>query len=432
MRRILLLLALIAGSETIGQEINFKKVDLSIKEPYKKGIHKKDTFEIELKADKLPANPITVEIQRNSGSTYPDSLFSIITKTINPLKEKNTVKVSVSSHLDGDEDQFVLLVVNWKTSTGESMQIKDTLYIRNSYPFKGIAEKDYTDWNDCKRAEVFVGTNFDFIDSKVTLSDWYGGARVFLPSITDFRYRKGKRERIPRFGFAGGLYHAKSLSNFGNPLNNTEYTSVYGRITSYEADSAHVRYDTVKTKTKTEINNWGFYVTPIYQWSKFESPDGKFVTNLYIGFHAEVIRRNITYDYTFDTLSSTTRKYKTTQLPGHIFELPPDNTQTFYDSYFGVSIPIQFLWKDILEIKLSPCVGLGSRDYTSQITKGDEGIKRSPAFYLFHFDLLAKLGGLRLNIGGEVRGYFPNERPIITAYLGTSFTIQKLVDFVTK
>ncbi|MEI9911355.1 MAG: hypothetical protein WDO71_17855 [Bacteroidota bacterium] len=48
------------------------------------------------------------------------------------------------------------------------------------------------------------------------------------------------------------------------------------------------------------------------------------------------------------------------------------------------------------------------------------------------FDLLAKLGGLRLNLGGEVRGYFPNNSPTFTAYIGTAFSIQKLADFVSK
>ena len=54
------------------------------------------------------------------------------------------------------------------------------------------------------------------------------------------------------------------------------------------------------------------------------------------------------------------------------------------------------------------------------------------SFYLIQFDLLAKLGGLSLNIGGEIRGYYPNEPPIISAYLGTSFSISKLKDFVTN
>jgi hypothetical protein len=84
-------------------------------------------------------------------------------------------------------------------------------------------------------------------------------------------------------------------------------------------------------------------------------------------------------------------------------------------------------------MKINPCLELGSRGYSSQvITKADEQRKKSPGFYLVQFDLLARLGGIRVNIGGEVRGYFPNENPIITSYLGTAFSIQKLVDFVTK
>lgn len=433
MRYLLTFLALMTINIVYSQNLSFTKSTLRIDEPSQKNAPKTDTFNIELKADRLPAGiKVSVEIQKSSESTYTDSLFTLITQSIDSLISKNIIKVAILTDVWTDEDKFILLTANW-TYNGEKKQIKDTLFIKNTYPFKGIAEKDYTDWNDGKRAEVFIGTNFDFINSKVTLSDWYGGARIFLPAITDLRFDANKSNRTPRFGIAGGIYHTKSLSNFGNALNNTEFTSVYGKVTGYAADSAFVRYDTTKTKLNNEINNWGLYVTPLYQWSRFESSDGKYVTNIYVGGHVEVIRRNISYSYNFDTIGTTTIKYKTSQLPRGIFPILKNNTQTFYDAYFGFSLPIQFLWKDILDMKINPCIGIGSRGYSSQVlTKVDEQRKKSPGFYLVQFDLLARLGGLRLNIGGEVRGYFPNESPIITSYLGTSFSIQKLVDFVSK
>jgi len=427
----ILLLAL--TNLTFSQDVKFNKSSLRVDEPYKKGEEKTEEFTVELLAENIPAGvTISVTVQKSAESTYPASKITVNTPNINPLAAKNSIKIGISTDVWGDEDKYVLLTANW-THNGETKQVKDTLFIKNTYPFKGITEKDYTDWNDGKRAELFIGTNFDFIDSKVTLSDWYGGARIFLPSITDFRFDKNKSNRTPRFGLAGGLYHAKSLSNFGNPRIDNEPELVYGRITNYFADSATVRYDTTKTKTKTEFNNWGLYIAPLYQWSRFESGDGKFITNIHIGAHIEVIRRNITKSYTFDTIGSMSRNFLARQLPRNILPIPLNNIQTFYDGYFGVCMPIQFLWKDIIDMKVNPCFGFGSRGYTSQvITKADEQITPSPYFYLVQFDLLAKLGGLRLNIGGEVRGYLPNENPIITSYLGTSFSIQKLADFVTK
>lgn len=415
------------------QDVKFNKATLRIDEPYKKGEEKTDEFTVELLAENIPdAATINVSIQKGSESTYPSSKFTINTPTINPLAAKNSIKIGVTTDAWGDEDKYVLLTANW-TVNGETKQVKDTLFIKNIYPFKGATEQDYTDWNDGKRAEIFIGTNFDFIDSKVTLSDWYGGARIFLPGITDLRFEKNKSNRVPRFGLAGGIYHAKSLSNFGNPIIDNEPTIVYGRITRYFADSATIRFDTTKTKTKAEFNNWGLYISPLYQWSRFENSDGKFITNIHVGAHIEVIRRNITTTYTFDTINYTTKNYKAGPIPRGVLPIPQDNIRTFYDGYFGISMPIQFLWKDILDMKVIPCLGFGSRGYSSQVrTKVDEQIKPSPYFYLVQFDLLARLGGLRLNIGGEVRGYFPNENPIITSYLGTSFSIQKLVDFVTK
>lgn len=433
MRLILTIITILSFNISNCQELSFTKSTLRIDEPTKKNAPKKDTFNIEIKADKIPGNEkISVLIQKSNESTYVDSLSSVITGRIDSLISKNIIKIAVSTDVWGDEDKYILLTANW-TYKGELKQIKDTLFIKNTYPFKGITEKDYTDWNDGKRAEVFIGTNFDFINSKVTLSDWYGGARIFLPAITDLRFDKNKSNRYPRFGIAGGVYHAKSLSNFGNPINNPEFTSVYGKITDRSTDSISVRYDTVKNKLGNEINNWGLYIAPLYQWSRFESSDGKFITNIYLGSHIEVIRRNISYTYNFDTVGTTIKKYKSGEQPRAIFELPENYNQTFYDAYFGISMPIQFLWKDILDMKINPCIGFGSRGYSTQIlSKVGDTRKESPGFYLVQFDLLARLGGIRLNIGGEVRGYFPNENPIITSYLGTSFSIQKLVDFVSK
>lgn len=435
MRYFFVLFATSIFYSSFSQEITFTKSTLRIDEPSEKDKSKKETFTVELKADKIPSSSPSITIQILATSTYKSSLITLTTSSIaaGALKAKNSILLDIDTDPWSDEEKYILLSANWTNADGNIKQVIDTLFIKNTYPFKGTTEKDYTDWNDGKRAEIFIGTNFDFINNKVTLSDWYGGARIFLPSITDFRFDKGKSNRTPRFGIAGGVYHAKSLSNFGHPLNNTEFTSVYSRITAYDGDSAFVRSDTVKTKVGNEINNWGLYIAPLYQWSRFESSDGKFITNLYLGLHSEIIRRNISYNYTFDTLGTNNIKYRIREIPRALFEIPRNNTLTFYDSYFGLSLPIQFLWKDILDMKINPCIGMGSRGYSSQIlTKADEKRKASPGFYLVQFDLLARLGGIRLNIGGEVRGYFPSENPIITSYLGTSFSVQKLVEFVTK
>lgn len=428
---LLCLLALLSYSSS-AQKLSFDKKTLKVNEPFEQGKEKTSDFTVVLLASDLPSTLPQVTVQVGSESTYPISKVSIPTATIATLSASNNIVVRVTTDEWSDSDKYVLLTANW-TVNNEIKQVRDTLFIKNSWPFKASAEADYKLWNDGKSAEIFIGSNFDFLDSKVTLADWYGGVRVFLPSITNLRFNSGKGTRTPRYGLAGGVYHARSLSNFGNPLNNTEYTSTYGRITGYVADSVFVRYDTVKTKYKTEINNWGLYLAPLYQWSRFESSTENFITNIFIGAHVEVIRRNITTAYTFDTLNTTTEKYRLREILRGIFPIPQNNTQTYYDAYFGISMPIQFLWKDIMDLKVNPCIGIGSRGYSTQVlTRADEKLKKSPNFYLVQFDMLARLGGIHLNIGGEVRGYFPNENPIITAYLGTSLSIQKLVDFVSK
>lgn len=334
---------------------------------------------------------------------------------------------------------YVVLSANYKNDKNESKQVKDTLFIKNTYPFKATETNDYTDWNDGKRAEIFIGTNFDFINNKVTTSDWYGGARVFLPGITDLRFNKDKSSKIARWGLSAGIYHAKSLSNFGNTFNDS-FPAVYNRVTGFFSDTingiptptADLRSDTMNTKIKTEINNWGLYFTPMYLLSRYESSDGKFVTNILVGLHTEVIRRNRTISYSFDSIGSKTVRAPVNRLPRALNLSPKTENTTFYDGYFGLSLPIQFLWKDIMDLKINPCFGIGSAAFSSNVTKGATADKVVPKFYLIQFDLLARLGGIRLNIGGEVRGYFPNNRPIITSYLGTAFSIQKIVDFVTN
>jgi hypothetical protein len=143
---------------------------------------------------------------------------------------------------------------------------------------------------------------------------------------------------------------------------------------------------------------------------------------------AEVIQRNIYTSFEFDTIGTTVRKIAYSNIRGEARNAYANYRQIYYDGYFGVNMPIQFLWKDILDFKLIPAIGYGSKGYSTRSDKDNA----SPFFYLIQFDLLARLGGLKLNLGGEVRGYFPNQSPIFSAYLGTSFSIQKLADFIAK
>jgi len=412
------------------QQIKISKGDLEIKEPYKIGdtIVSTDTIQLKLRSEKekdtiklIIGKESTIKHyvilkEKANKSFRNDSLFF--------TKNEAIIRIAISTNVFSDKDEFLILKFN--DYKGEQI-LQDTLTVTNTYPFTSSKPEQYAPWDDPKRAELFIGTNFDFINSKLNTTDWYGGVRVFLPNITTLR--KSSEKLKPKWGIAGGIYQNKSMSNYNNGQPESRKQTFY-RVTSIVSDSNNkplynLRYDTLMVTTQLEINNFGMYFTPLYMISHYQFSNS-FVTNIFLGLHTEVIRRNYAYTYTFDTLG-----YKTVQVSDSVFRYyypknftfaPKNNKLIFYDSYFGAIITIQFLWKDILELKLSPCIGLGP---------GGPDKSFFP-FYLVQFDLLAKLGGISLNLGGEVRGYFPNEAPIITAYLGASFTIAKLKDFLTK
>jgi hypothetical protein len=420
----MLFLAVLACSCAFAQKVSFKKSTLSIREPYdaKKMAIKTDTFDVVLQATEPDTVAITL-FKISNDSKFTGGQYKLVSDSAFTLIKSHTVQIAVTTSLS-DENGYLLLKADFRDTKGELRTSPDTLVIENSFPFKASAVTNYTDWNDGKSAEVFIGTNFDFFGD-VSMTDWYGGARVFLPSITDLKYKRNGSSRDPRWGIAAGIYHSKSFSNFGNGTPDN-FQNVFSRVDRLYSDTvnnvprpvADVRYDTLKVNTKIELNNWGIYLNPIYQWSSY-SGDNKFVTNLYVGGYMEVIRRNTSTTYTFDSAGSKVIKVPYSQA-NVLKPVPKPSKYTYYDAYFGVNMPIQFLWKDIMDLKINPTFGIGSPGIQYVSTT------RTPWFYMFQFDLLARLGGIKVNLGGEVRGYFPNEAPVISAYIGTSFDIGKL------
>jgi hypothetical protein len=426
-KNLILLLSLFLFSYSFCQDVSFKKSTLNIKEPQAKDTMVKQKARVILNAKGLKNKVIKADIEMGKESTYPALLINLITKKIDTLKEENSIEVELTTD-PSDKTNFIIFKVSYKDTADESQLLQDTLFVENTFPYSAESPYSKKDWNDGKSAEIFIGTNFDFFD-KPTLTDWYGGVRVFLPEITNLRYKNSRKNA--RWGLAGGIYHSKSFSNFGNG-NGDGFTTVTNRVLNIFSDTvngvaipkANVQYDTLKATPKSEINNWAAYINPFYQWSKFEGKD--VITNIYVGFLAEVIRRNIHFFYDFDTLGSTQKQIPYASIRGEAGTRLTGYTQIYYDAYFGVTMPIQVLWKDILDLKIIPGVGIGSPGY---VTKKDDP---SHKFYLVQYDLLIRLGGLKLNLGGEVRGYFPNQSPIFSAYLGTSFSIEKLADFISK
>ncbi len=415
------------------QTIKFEKATLKAKEPYKKDVpDENEDFVVHVKAADLPVSPapaISATVELSTTSTYSAARYSLKTPSPISLIADNQITINVKTDLFSDEDKNIIIKLSYKDAKGETQLIQDTLIVANTYPFKSAEPKDYTDWNDGKSAEIFVGTNFDF-NGALDATDWYGGLRVFLPGVTDFKYSEAKNKTKGRFGFSGSIYHSRSFSNFGN-LTPENFSGVYNKVKRIYSDTvsgvvtpmAEVQFDTLTAKPKSEINNWGVYGGIMYQWSRFETDN--FVTNIFIGGYAEVIRRNILLSYTFDTSGTSTKAMKYSDI--RTLRFPPKNTRSvYYDAYFGVNFPIQFLWKDILDLKVVPCFGFGPAEYRR------DGSKKVPWFYLVQFDLLARLGGVKLNLGGEVRGYFPQNPPIFSAYLGGSFSITKLTEFLSK
>lgn len=436
---IFLFLFMIGCQLSYGQTTaEFKKSTLEIKEPYKNGKDTTVQFKVEFLLKNLDDKKSKFKatlIQIASGSTCPKDKVKLVTTSIDELTEKNSILIDLTTDAHADDDKIVILNVNYEDTKDPDhikLQVSDTIRIVNTYPFKLTEPKEYTGWNDGKKVEVFIGTNFDFFGEN-TVTDWYGGISVFLPGITDFKYNTKKSDKKPRWGINAGLYHNKSFSNFGTFVEDERQIierqvvkKYFDTINNVRVPVTDYRQDTIKVKNENEINNWGAYAGVMFQISKFEPENESFVTNIFVGVHAEVIRRSVSTTYKFDTVGTVIRTTYDPAFTVRNSRMPVPLKRSYFDSYFGVNLPIQLLWKDIIDLKLTPCFGFGSADYASSATNA------FPPFYLINFDLLARLGGIRLMVGGEIRGYFPNNPPIMSAYLGTSFPISKITDFLSK
>lgn len=451
MKKICLILLLIQ-QVVIGQEMKINPEKKEIQEP-------NDPAKSELSEATLKLN-----IESSLGAAATDIKFTV---SIN--KEKTTYKgdLSLNPAVSSDYPATKAVTLTLKTSkTDKNEQIvldlkymykesgvqKDaetqtSIDVINTYPALAEIPKNRLPWDEPREADVFIGTNFDFIDKKVKTSDWYGGIRLFLPDITRIGFGKNRRKIYPRIGMMAGLYQSKSFSKISFPSlngNAQELTGIYERIVQDRYLSSptgtrefKIERDSVRFSNLNTIRNLGFYGGFTYLLNKPDVKINNSLFRIYAGTHFEVIRRNVSPENNvFDTLNRAFESRLDTTRGGNpnYTPYPVLNTTIYTDAYFGITFPIQYRWKDMMNVRLVPTFGYSTNQYiiSHDAIATPKSLVKQKWFYLVQFDMLIKAGGININLGGEIRGYFPRNVPIATAYMGTSFSIEKVIDFIAK
>ena len=440
---------------SLSQELTIVPENSTIQEPYdfKNVKISSITAKLNIKST-LPntAQNIIYTISINSDkSNYKGETVISEGSNLN-FNDKKTLDLTIKTSLS-DKDESIVLDIKYsykykdKDSTIQK-QNSTSILVKNAYPSLAEAGNNKLPWNELREAEMFIGKNFDFIDQKVEATDWYGGFRFFLPDVAYVGLGKNKSPSVPRLGLFGGVYQSKSFSKVSYPSlesSKANGTYIFERIVSdtYSSTTSFrtflIERDSVKVTSSTGIKNLGFYGGFTFLLNKNADMDIRSsIFRIYAGVHLEFIRRNVNPTISFDTLKKKfeTRTYSNRggNLTASTYTpYPATETSTIYsDAYYGITFPIQYRWKDMLHIKLTPTFGYSNNQYKINTVLLNETGNPQKFFYLVQFDALIRAGGLSVNLGTEIRGYVPRTSPIATAYLGTSFSIEKIIDFITK
>lgn len=430
-----------------GQMIEFDQARYTFQEPLdlKNKVDSSFTYQVPLKLKCTGCKDATVTYKvilpnrsaqgSISGVLNDSGRFSSNTSSV--------VMLELTTNRNVDKDLNETLIVCTLDSSGKLLNSVSTIVtIENTHP-KTLDDRSNPAFGELRVADVFIGMNFDLLDQKFKANDLYGGLRLFLPNVT--RIAQKPKDRL---GLMAGLYQSNSFSRVSYPsLDASESNSRIAQriVTSIPINgvsSSIVANDSVRVKSTSNIRNFGLYggfLMLVNRQPKRLVEDGIF--HFHVGVYTEVIRRSVTYSFQVDTLQSATR-YDTivnnrSGMPSREIAsyptLPTD--QMYTDFYVGINFPIQYHWKDMLDMRIIPTFGVANVRYNASSTSLNlaknpvEGTKQF--FYMVQFDLLARLGGLAINLGGELRGY-PNVPPIMCAYLGTSFKLSKLAEFFSQ
>jgi len=409
------------------QRLNFSKEESTLKEaPVEKIFYKtisvtgipknQDSLLVKINAvdldatikkdyDFLPGNSMGTRIIKKDSNIIT---IGIIVKPDNFNKENN--------------EQFVLTYSY--DSLGESKTLNDTVTIQD-LNFNNT-QPDTSKFT----VRIVTGSNFDFFDAP-TFKNFAGDLNIFLPDL--FKPIGNTKKRI---GLNCGVFNYRyyEADSSGSHIITENYLTD-PTTTKIIPDTTHYVKDVYSLNSKTTYNNWGVYFDPMIRLNS----DTK-IYDLYLELHAEVIWRTeiLTYNQlgirkdTFTIASGDITR-------GSVFQsykgIQAKYTQySYFDSYFGLGLPMKIDIKKAFEFFATPSFGFSSFQYTGIDTSFVRSNIRyrtlstqtaSQAYFLTKFQLVTTVAPVDIALGGEYRKIF-GQKAFFGMYLGASISLDKL------
>lgn len=263
-----------------------------------------------------------------------------------------------------------------------------------------------------KNYNFYIGTNFDFKD-KFQANSFYSEIDVFLPNLF-FKNTKGKNYG----GLRAGIFKNNSVSSL------REFSSESGayEIVTNDIDSDSITFTKKRVirTPKVTYENIGLYFEVLFEISSLRNKNFQ----AFIAPHFEVIQRTETTEFeTEDFLNlgkETIHRDSISTKLRSLFSLNRERTRRYYNSYFGVGLPMRYSNSKI-EVFLNPIIGFGD---SAPLRQNTSLIK---SFGAFQFYMKEKKHGIKLS--GDIRKYLnANQDPFIVINLSKSINIESLLD----
>ena len=315
---------------------------------------------------------------------------------IEKLSEKDKIKLTLTS-LDKKTERKVEIE---KEKNVLEYYLKPVISTKNEYNF-------------------YIGTNFDLKDNFQATS-FYSEIEAWMPDVIE-----------NKFGFRAGIYKnnnsaSTDSTSFAEPATINTVTELSGET----PDSISYDIKKVRRVPLPSIENLGLYGEFLFKAHQTSTFKG------YIAFHFEVIERREKYNFNdselfnFQTVTiSKDSLYNNTKLQT-VLSQPREIRRKYYDSYYGIGLPMQF-WnkKNDFKIFLNPVFGYGNPGLYRRVD--GEIIDDNRFFGLCQFSLVENKFGIKLS--GEIRKYFAYfQSPIISINISKKLNISNILSPETK
>lgn len=403
--------------------VKFEKEESKISEKYDtSGIINHD---INIIVEGKPTKSTLLKAEVLPISSYQKSNVRLLKDIIeiDSTVKKISLTLEIKNDTIQEDDDFIILKIIPFDSLPQGIKIENDgihkVRVKNASKPTGAMFIANTDLLSAD-FRIDIGTNFDFLD-EVDANGIYANVLAFAPYVSTIKYKtknkkesKKKKKRIyvnheVGFGIMAGLYQNRSITDSTSflPSTFTSITPIIDETTAQDDTIRRFSRRRVETNiTSSRLDNTGLYFTPMIELQSNEN------FGAFLGINMEVIRRKRRTELSYIQLSIDTIEVGPNDdpvRPRRLVERPFSETIN-YEGFFGLKLPMIYRIKDV-DFMLIPAVGLAVNNYQD----------RRNWYYGFSFTVLERNSGL--NLGGEIRGYFPAYAPLINIYLSKAFNV---------